>query len=223
MTTMKIGYFGEGKLDYILLPPLLEAIAQNKAQIHWPVEASDMKRLNIRKTGHGGVLEKIRALMEFHDECKKSLERMPESFYVIVLDRRTRTVQQMIKETMNNCSIPYVMGIAIEEIEAWILADRCQLLNWLQLDESASHVRKLRYFDSEYDPEEDSDPKKTLDQLIRASSVPSADCWNTDAAAEFVEFWRDGSMDLVEIEKGCPKGFKPFSEAVSEYFLGHYN
>ena len=59
----------------------------------------------------------------------------------------------------------FVMGVAIEEIEAWWLADRRNTLAWAHLvPRPPAHCR---YAAADYHAESDPDPKATLDELTR--------------------------------------------------------
>lgn len=61
----KIGIIAEGPIDHALLPPLLERIARDRAGYDWPVAPDDVAEIfNIRKRGHGGVLETVRRLVD---------------------------------------------------------------------------------------------------------------------------------------------------------------
>jgi len=60
----RIGIIAEGPIDYALLPVLLERIARDRANFDWPDAPDDVAVvLQMRKRGHGGVLETVRKLI----------------------------------------------------------------------------------------------------------------------------------------------------------------
>ena len=127
----KIGIIAEGPIDHALLPALLERIARDRAGYNWPVRPEDVAEVfQIRKRGHGGVLETVRKLV-----AALSTDVYDHAFFVIMLDRRTRPVQEEIR-TLISPHGRFVMGIAIEEIEAWWLADRRNTLAWAGMTDS---------------------------------------------------------------------------------------
>lgn len=122
----KIGIIAEGPIDHCLLPPLLGRIARERADYGWPVTSDDVAEVfSIRKRGHGGVLETVRRLVKALDAIDDQ-----RAFYVILLDRRTKAVQEEIKKLLENRD-RFVLGIAIEEIEAWWLGDPENTLAWV--------------------------------------------------------------------------------------------
>ncbi len=60
-----VAVLSEGPIDQVLLEPLLGAIARKHAGIDWPVLPDDCADVvPIRKRGFGGVVEKLRALID---------------------------------------------------------------------------------------------------------------------------------------------------------------
>ena len=137
------------------------------------------------------------------------------AFYVVMLDRRTRPVQDEIKRLLANRD-SFVLGIAIEEIEAWWLADRQNALAWSGLQEGLPD--NCRYAQKKYSPERDNDPKKTLDELTRCSD--EFDRYygegSVDLASDFAENYWKGFARLDNISRACPKGFRPFQRAATQ-------
>jgi hypothetical protein len=110
----------------------------------------------------------------------------------------------------------FVIGIAIEEIEAWWLADRRNTLAWTGLQ--GEPPGQLEYLRQGYSPEGDQDPKRTLDELTNASPLLELRYGrgNAGLAFEFADrYWSDGA-DLGAIEIGCPHGFAPFCNEATE-------
>ena len=60
----KVGIIAEGPIDHALLPVLLERIVRDRANYDWPVAPDNVAEFfQIRKRGHGGVLEAVRNLV----------------------------------------------------------------------------------------------------------------------------------------------------------------
>jgi hypothetical protein len=209
----KIGIIAEGPIDHALLPALLERIARARAGYSWPVQPDDIAELfQIRKRGHGGVLETVRRLV-----IALSADVYDHAFFVIVLDRRTRPVQEEIR-TLIASHGRFVMGIAIEAIEAWWLADRRNTLEWAGL--TGSLPRHCRYAVADYHAERDDEPKKTLDELTRESDRFDR-CHgegNVELAIEFAEdYWKEFAH-LDDIRAQCHLGYRPFEREVTQRF-----
>lgn len=212
IVSTKIGIITEGPIDDILLSALLERIARERANFTWPTMPDDLGQIiPLRKRGHGGVLDAVRRLVSY-------LEQVPptdHAFFVVLLDRRTRPVQEKIRKLISGKDL-FVPGIAIEEIEAWWLADRHNTLAWLGLRDEPPDT--VRYWEESYNPEKDPDPKKTLDELtdIAQNVDQRYGQGNTELARQFAtEYWQD-SADLNTIERDCPKGFRPFCHHVTK-------
>jgi hypothetical protein len=209
----KIGVIAEGPIDHALLPPLLERIARVRAGYHWPVRPDDLAEIfPIRKRGHGGVLDTVRRLV-----AALSTEVFDHAFFVIVLDRRTRPAQEEIRNLISGHG-RFVLGIAIEEIEAWWLGDRGNTLAWAGLTKSLPP--HCRYAVADYRAEGDDEPKKTLDELTRESE--RFDRYygegSIELATEFAEdYWREFAH-LDEIRAQCRVGYRPFERDVTQRF-----
>jgi hypothetical protein len=208
----KVGIIVEGSTDLELLPALLSRIAESVG-LDWPVQGEDVGEvLFIRKAGFGGVLEKVRALVQTLDAAG-----FDHDFYIILLDRKTRPAQEEVRRLIGGRP-RFVLGIAIEEIEAWWLADRANTLAWAQLE---AVPPGCRYGARGYHAESDDDPKRTLDEITRL-----AVCFDrvyglgsTELAAEFA--WVYGwyqNAHLDAIAAGCAEGFRPFRAEVAGQF-----
>ena len=209
----KVGIIAEGPIDHALLPVLLERIARDRANYDWPVAPDDVAQFfSIRKRGHGGVLEAVRNLVS-----ALSTQVYGHAFYVILLDRRTRAVQREVRKLLSKHD-RFILGIAIEEIEAWWLADRTNTLAWTGL--SSSLPATCRFAKPRYQSERDDDPKRTIDELTRLSD--RFDSYygrgNLELAREFVEnHWKDHAR-LDDLRTQCPRGYVPFEQAVTNEF-----
>jgi hypothetical protein len=209
----KIGIIAEGPIDHTLLSPLLDRIARDRAGYDWPVRPVDIAEVfQIRKRGHGAVLETVRKLV-----AALSTEVYDHAFFVIMLDRRTLPVQEEIR-TLIGAHGRFVMGIAIEEIEAWWLADRRNTLEWAGM--TASLPSHCRYAAAAYHAERDKEPKKTLDELTRESD--RFDRYygegNVELATGFAEDYRKEFAHLDDIRAQCKRGYRPFEKDVTQHF-----
>lgn len=204
---MRIGLIAEGLIDYELLPALLKRIAEDRAGFSWPIPTDNIAdRLHIRKQGAGGVLESVRKLVKVLDRSQD----FSQSFFVILLDYKTKDVQGKIKRLIRHRD-RFILGLAIREIEAWWLGDRRSTLSWLQLNDSS--ISGTRYGKNRYKAENDDNPKRTLNELTRLSEVVDQfyGNGNTTLAREFAETWGEHAR-LSEIESQCPSGFGKFCQ-----------
>ena len=207
----RIGIIAEGPIDHVLLPPLISTVASEVVGAKWPVLPGDVSELiPIRKTGHGGVLEKLRALTEF-----LKVNPLGYALFVIVLDRKTSAVQAEVRRLVHGDS-RFVIGIAIEEIEAWWLADRHSTLAWI--GHTGGTLPKCRYGDaSKYAAEKDRDPKRTLNELTELS--PRLDSrygqGNVALAENFVDRHWSVGVRRAEIASQCHQGYGRFERDLS--------
>ncbi len=209
----KVGIIAEGPIDHALLPALLSRIAQDRIGLTWPVNSEDVADIfQLRKRGHGGVLEAVRRLVAALDT-----DLYDHHCFIILLDRRTRPVQEEVRRLIAGRD-RFVLGVAVEEIEAWWLGDRTNTLAWSELN--AELPPTCRYAVPRYKAEADDDPKKTLDELTRCSD--RFDRYygegNVDLAIEFAEdYWKDYAR-LDEIGSQCPQSYRPFQRAIINQF-----
>ena len=205
----KIGIISEGPIDHALLSALLERIARVRANFSWPTVPDDVGDIiPLRKRGHGGVLETVRRLVAYLDANPPT----GHAFFVILLDRRTRPVHARVRRLIRTKRF-FIMGTAIQEIEAWWLADRRNTHAWLGLaDRRDERGETVEYWKKGYNAERDPHPKRTLDRLTQIA--PGVDQrygeGNTELAREFASDYWQAAADLDGIERGCPKGFAPF-------------
>lgn len=214
MGATKVGIIAEGPIDHALLPALLERIAYDRAQFGWPVSPEDATSiLPIRKRGHGGVLIAVRQIVNF---LNRSSLFSHFAFFVIMLDRRTKPVQDEVRKLVRG-SDRFVVGIAIEEIEAWWLGDRVSTLTFFELPKSLPSA--LRYADPNYKAEEDLHPKKTLNELTEHSDAVDSTYGqgHVGIAADFARGWRE-TAQLDSIERQCPQGFAAFCRDATNEF-----
>ena len=214
----KVGIIAEGPIDYHLIPAVLERIARDRAGYDWPVRPDDLTQLfPVRKRGHGGVLDMVRKMVE-----ALSHEVYDHAFYVILLDRKTRAVQEEVRQLISGHD-RFVMGVAIEEIEAWWLGDRRNTLAWTNL--APVPPAHCLYAAAGYHAESDADPKVTLDELTRESDRFDRFYGegNVDMAEEFAEeYWKNHAR-LDDIRSQCSAGYVPFEDATTQHFRNAAN
>jgi hypothetical protein len=206
MGATKVGVITEGPVHEVLVAAFLQRIARERAHFEWPLLPDDATEfVPTRKRGHGGVLDAVKRLVSFVEESVCFNDR---AFFVIVLDHRTKAVQERIRKIIRG-SDRFIVGIAIEEMEAWWLGDRVNTLAWLQL--SSSLPPGARYAAPGYTAEKDKHPKRTLDELTMISTAVTRRYGqgNTEMAREFAQVLEYGAR-LDDIEGQCPRGFGAF-------------
>jgi hypothetical protein len=208
----RVGIVAEGPIDLALLPPILRRVAEDRAGITWPVQVADaFEWLQMRPRGHGGVWMAIRRIVRvLHKDPSRQY-----AFIVILLDRRTRKIQQKVRKLISGKD-RFVLAVAQEEIEAWWLGDRTNTLNWLGFHQPPAGTR---YADRGYLAEGDDKPKRTLHELTEKSTRLDRVYGegNLDLARDFAELW-EGRIRLREIETQCPVQFPPFCNETAQAF-----
>jgi len=220
---MKIGLVCEGAIDRVLVPPLITTIAKTNG-IEWPIDFSRDISL-YGGPGFGGVKNSVENLVRALGQDPAAFKKI-FTFIVVLLDRRTRLAQQAIRELIQGHG-EFIFAIAIEELEAWVLADRFHVIQWLN-NVKVKQCSACRFWSANYSPEEDPDPKQTLSQLVNAAHG-EFDTWGVAAAKDFVDFyWRNsfeadenihmrdwvGKADIPLMEQLCPRGFRDFSQKI---------
>ncbi|MCX5653418.1 MAG: hypothetical protein NTY65_02035 [Planctomycetota bacterium] len=209
----KIGVIAEGAIDHVLLPPLLSHIAAERADFKWPLDTRDLaETFLLRKRGQGGVLEAVRRLVKALDT-----DHFDHACFVILLDHKTLAVHEQVRNLIRG-KPRFVLGTAIEEIEAWWLGDRTNTLAWSGF--TAALPQDARYAVRGYQAERDDNPKKTLDEITELSGCLEFRYGdgNLELAYDFAErFWRIG-VRLDEIASQCPRGFGDFQRDMSNEF-----
>ncbi|TCP55947.1 hypothetical protein EV586_103606 [Tumebacillus sp. BK434] len=223
---MKVAFLGEGEIDDILLPPLITTIAKNKADVQWPLHFSADIRKNVGfGMGFGEVKVAVRKLVEALDADPAAFRKNFDYVIVLLDGARTTEAQNEIRELIEGKN-EFIFGLAIKEVEAWILADRDHVIEWLGI--GRRDCPTCRFWQAGYSPERDPDPKETLTQLLQASDS-DYDVWCSGAAEEFVdEYWKgtflpddriemrdwSGKADLQTMAERCPYGYRPFEEEI---------
>lgn len=226
---MKMLLIREGEIDDILIPPLVTLIASENA-IHFPLNFQKDIRTKYQKgQGFGSVKNAVERIVA-------ALNSDPEAVYkefrkiVVILDSKgTPAAQQEIRQLIADRP-EFLIGIAVKEVEAWVLADRENVIQWLGVQQRDCPT--CRFWQSSYRPERDPDPKETLDLLIQSSDRTDYDRWSTGAATEFIElYWKGthysndevnvtnwrGRANLSGMRQRCPQGFSPFYQGLVQF------
>ena len=132
--------------------------------------------------------------------------RMGADGVVIVVDRggqKNRARLDEMRRGKENAEedgvrVPAALGIAIEELEAWLLADEQAIARVLGVQVKGPHP----------DPESIGDPKARLKQEYHADSSRREDWERHEAVAE--------ALSLDVLRKRCPKGFEPLRAEVAQ-------
>jgi hypothetical protein len=208
---MRVGVLCEGSIDLPLIAALLQRIARVRGRIRWPIQPTDaIEAIRIPKKGFGQIEKALKHILANGDELAKY------EFLIIVLDEKTRDTQARVRQLLRG-KRNFALGIARREIEAWWLADRRNVLEWLGITEK--HVVGTRY-GQPYDAESDDSPKRTLDELTNLPLARVQSTYgdgNTDLALEFAESWVENA-NLGSISTACPSGFAPFLRRVEAFF-----
>ena len=207
--SLRIIFIGEGDIDSILVSALISRVASDRCGFTWSVPVDDdLVEWRSRKTGHGGVARKLKAFLELRNRGQLG----EYDLCVVVLDQRTATAKKEVRRLARGRE-DVVFGVAIHEVEAWWLGDRTSTLAWLRL--AAGEVAPLRYDGASYSAERDTAPKQTLNELTRRSEAVDTvyGDGNVELALEFAAGWAT-QAHLSQIEHQCPKGFRPFAEAL---------
>lgn len=194
-----------------VLPILVERLLRERAP-GMPIDfrVKEFKHIRqFKKRGVGpsvyGFANKLRALLGIR-------EGREADCVIAVTDRdgpsKTDKIEELNRgrEQLRSANKPCAVGVAVEEIEAWLLADEQALRAALNNDEI---VRQP-------DPESltsrnehsDNNPKGRLERLIANSAVDS------DFTTVYARIASAVNMQVVEIR--CPQGFAPFAGQVRE-------
>lgn len=197
---IRIGLLSEGSIDEVLLPSLLDQLiktipisgGRRTALFHFPYPSH----------GYGEIPKNLRLLTKLY-QIPSEWERIGCHLIVIIHDSRgTERIQREIQEILRKTrGFPSVYGLAIQEIEAWILGD---------IENVNRHVFHLKPCPVlPYKPERDSNPKMTLENLfVKPSPTLEYDRWNKECAHLVAPHLR-----AAQVQQNCPQGFGAFAKA----------
>ncbi|OMF65944.1 hypothetical protein MKY66_00985 [Paenibacillus sp. FSL R5-0766] len=228
---MKVLLIREGEIDDILIPPLITTIAISN-NIHWPLDFNaDIRKEFQKGTGFGSVKSAVQRLTEAYDKDPELINKLFNKVIIILDGKGTKAAQDEIKKMIKNRE-NFMLAIAIKEVEAWVLADRDHVIEWLKV--SKNDCPNCRFWEKGYQPENDHDPKQTLSELVSSSDISEYDYWATGAANDFIEqYWKGtnysnedvnvnnwmGRANLLQMKEKCPRGFGVFYSPLIS-FLG---
>lgn len=203
---IRIALLSEGGTDEALLPSLMEQLAGKvpgigKTKIDW-------KAFPFAPNGYGEIPKTLRMLAKLHS-IPSEWERIGCDLFVVVHDsRKTQEVQKEIKSILRTTrGFPAVYGLAIQEVEAWVLGDIENVNRCLFKIEPPPRLP--------HPPERDKDPKKTLtDLFVKKSTEIEFDRWNVDCARAVAPFLR-----ASQVLRHCPSGFGGLDRAFSQFRL----
>lgn len=155
--------------------------------------------------GYGEIPKNLQVLVRLYEENGDEWQRLDCDHFVIVHDsRKTEGVQAEIRQALRAASsFPAVYGLAIQEVEAWVLGDIHQVNRRVFQISPAPRLPVA--------PERDSDPKRTLTELfVRPSRNIESDRWNRECAQKVAPHLRH-----QQVAFHCPKGFGKLSKKLS--------
>lgn len=168
----------------------------------WEIETDVLKRFH---RGNGYARKVQMAITEARVKKCKAL--------VIVVDRdgpkNTRRLSELREgraleeQRGEEMAKKTVLGVAVETVEAWLLADIKALNKGLQLSPPQNAIQDPeQLFDS---PRGANHPKTIFENLFRQATSPG-DPYSTVA----------GWIDLTVLEQRCPEGFGPLVDELRE-------
>ena len=172
---------------------------------------------------------KVHRRTEVHNaEIKKIINLIADAHWkksqmcVVVIDARkerhkdlNNQVRKAETELLEHGNDKFMIGLAIHEIEAWILAD--PKARKAGLGEHAKHHK----FSGK--PEDDPDPKSSLKQLMGEILAENSGiirfCYSTSEPEIETRKTMIENMRPKEVSNLCPLGFKPFYEKAKKAFI----
>ncbi|MBI5242973.1 MAG: hypothetical protein HY922_04715 [Elusimicrobia bacterium] len=199
---IRIGLLSEGGIDEALLPPLLAQLAEKVPGIG--TRKIDWNAFRFAPNGYGGIPKTLKVLSKLHS-IPSEWGRIRCDLFVVVHDsRKTEDVQKDIRKILKAArDFPAVYGLAIQEVEAWVLGD---IEN---VNKKVFKIDPLPKLPAA--PERDKDPKKTLTNLfVKRSQAIEFDRWNAECAREVAPFIR-----ASQVQRRCPHGFGAMAQSFS--------
>jgi hypothetical protein len=188
----------------VLVRRLLEEKLGRDVQ-DWEIERDVLPRVHQRSETVSGYPRKVMLAIE-EARARKC------SAVAIVVDRdrtegTTRLAQlregrTLAEQAGNPLAYKAALGVAVEMVEAWLLADEQALNEALRLQPKVDAVPDPEGLDG--GPKTDGYPKAVLRKLLEAAPTPGAAPY--DEVAERAR--------LEVIERRCPQGFAPFAAEV---------
>lgn len=205
----KIGLLIEGGIDEEIVKPLVKKIVKDILQDR---DAEPLFFIiPFPPNGYGEIPRNLEMLVRQYQDGGERARIGCDLFLIIHDSRKTGDIQRSIRRILRAAhDFPAVYGLAVQEIEAWVLGDI-----------EAANERVFRVFPRPglpTPPERDPDPKTTLTELfVRPSPDLEFDKWNKECARRVAPHLRDG-----QIRFHCPRGFGQLTEDLrgARRFLG---
>lgn len=207
---MRVLYVTEGEHDEPI-QALIRSVAQEKAGLTFPIRQKDAVRFIERpRRGFGRVQEVLKDIAGFRDEKTRRGEKdgdiLNYDVLVALIDKRAKNREKCKSYARK---LDAVLGVAIEEFEAWILGDLPSIKTWLGVDKEGVESCGIT---PSYRAEKDKNPKATLKCLVTESAFSCG--WDSLVASQYAMEWQP---QLDKIEAQCPRGFKPFARQLSSH------
>lgn len=173
----------------------------------WEIEGDVLPRVHRASESVSGYARKVQLAIE------EARIRGCSSVAVVVDRDRTagssrlsqlREGRSLAEQQGNPLAYATALGVAVETVEAWLLADEQALNEALSLNPRAPAIPDPEGLDG--GPKTESHPKNVLRKLIRSS--PAAGATPYDDVAERVR--------LDVLQRRCRVGFAPFADEVRE-------
>lgn len=193
----RVGLLVEGGIDEEILSVVLAQLL--KTFRRWRSQQNVFMFYLFPPNGYSEIPKNLRTLVNLYQDPSERA-RIGCDVFVIVHDmKNTEEVQREIRRILrDNQTFPAVYGIAIQELEAWILADIENVNRMVFRVEPTPRLPRA--------PERDSDPKRTLVELfIRPSKEAEFDGWNLECARRVAPHIRP-----EQVIARCPRGFGRF-------------
>jgi hypothetical protein len=160
-------------------------------------------KIHRAEKGFDAEVRKIIALLEEADREKCSMAVVVSDVRIKNLKDLRRQLRRAEKRLSDQGIISFIIGFAVHEIEAWILAD--------DRARDAGLVEGLPYQYSGK-PEDDPDPKSSLSRLIgEAIARDGRERHELETRKVMIE-----SLRPKEVSRLCPLGFAPFNKRESK-------
>lgn len=198
-----IGLLIEGGVDEELLRPLLDRTISDIVNVR-PGETTYFI-VPFPPNGYGEIPKNLKTLIRQYQDHEER-ERIGCDLFLIIHDsRKTEEIQRQIKRILRDApEFPSVYALAVQEIEAWVLAD---------IDEVNRRIFRIHPQPLlPTSPERDKDPKKTLTELfVKPSEHIDFDRWNRECARAVAPHVRHD-----QVRRRCPRGFGRLFDALND-------
>ena len=189
----KVGLLIEGTIDEEILPCLLRGALEEILSCR---NLATVFQVVFPPNGYGQIPKHLRLLTQlYRDDAER--QRIGCDLFVVVHDSRgTDRIQKEVRCILESAvDFPAVYGLAIQEIEAWVLGDA------VNVNRRVFKVHPQPKLPCS--PEKDGDPKRTLNDLfVRVSTAIDYDSWNRECARLVAPHLRHSQVAFQ-----CPKGF----------------